>query len=96
MTNLLISRWYEKESEKINLMARSDDLNLSEKVRIYHYGQPKQFRKRSSILKLMTPVGLEEGHEACASALEANVNDHLLNPAQLEPSLRKSCSGRLS
>ena len=41
MTNLLISRWYQNESEKINLMARSDDLNLSEKVRIYHHGQHK-------------------------------------------------------
>ena len=33
----------------------------------------------------MTPVGLVEGHEACASALKAKVADHLLNPAQLDP-----------
>ena len=66
-------------------MSRSNDLNLSEKVCIYHHGQHKQFRKRSSILKLMTSEGFIEGHEACASALEANVASHLLNPAQLDP-----------
>ena len=33
----------------------------------------------------MTSEGFIEGHEACASALEANVASHLLNPAQLDP-----------
>ena len=33
----------------------------------------------------MTPQGLAEGHDACASALEANVANHLLNPAMLDP-----------
>ena len=54
-------------------------------VRIYHHGQHKQFRKRSSILKLMTPDGIVEGHQACAAALEANVVSHLLTPALLNP-----------
>ena len=34
----------------------------------------------------MTNEGLVKGHEACASALEANVASHLLNPAPLDPS----------
>ena len=85
MINLQISAWYEKESEKIKIMSRSDDINHSEKVRIFHHDQHFHFRKISSILKLMTPQGEVEGHEACASALEANVADHLLNPALLDP-----------
>ena len=85
MINMQISRWYEKESQKISLMARSDDINLNEKVRIYHHGQYKQFKKRSSILKLMTDDGIVYGHEACALALEANVASHLLHPAPLDP-----------
>ena len=32
----------------------------------------------------MRPQGEVEGHEACAFALEANVADHLLNPALLD------------
>ena len=30
-------------------------------------------------------MGLVEGHEACARALEANVAEHLLKPADLSP-----------
>ena len=66
-------------------MSRSNDVNLNEKVRIYHHGQHLQFRKRSSILKLQTPQGIVEGHSECAKALESNVSDHLSNPALLDP-----------
>ena len=55
--NLKISQWYSDESEKITLMSRSEDIKLNEKVRIYHHGQHRQFRKRSSILKLLTAEG---------------------------------------
>ena len=79
------SEWYKSESEKIALMSRQDDLTQNEKVRIYHHSQHQVFRKRSSILKLTTPLGLVEGHEECASALEKNVEDHLLEPANLSP-----------
>ena len=85
MVNLLISEWYEQESSAITLMSRSKDLNLNEKVRIFHHGQHHQFRKRSSILKLQTPNGIVQGHEECARALENNVSMHLLNPADLNP-----------
>ena len=64
---------------------RSNDLNQNEKVRAYHHGQHQQFRKRSSILQLQTPTGLATGHTECAKALESNVLNHLLNPANLDP-----------
>ena len=83
--NLKISRWYSDKSYKITLISRSEDLNLSEKFWLYHHGQHRQFRKRSSILKLLTAEGPVEGHKPCASALEANVASHLINPAPLDP-----------
>ena len=36
-------------------------------------------------MKLSTPNGIVEGHSACAKALEENVENHLLNPAPLDP-----------
>ena len=81
--NAKISNWYKNESEKISLMSRQADLNQSEKVRIYHHNQHQQFRKRLSILQLETPMGLVEGHEACARALEANVAEHLLKAQEI-------------
>ena len=44
LINLLISEWYHNESAAINILSRSNDVNLNEKVRIYHYGQHQQFR----------------------------------------------------
>ena len=63
--NIRISNWYQGESEKIPLISRSQDINLNEKVCIFHHGQHCRFRKRSSILKLSTPQGTVEGHDAC-------------------------------
>ena len=85
LVNLLISEWYQNESSMIHLLSRSNDLNLNEKVRIYHHGQHQQFIKRSSILQLQTPAGLVSGHLDCAKALEDNVTDHLTNHADLDP-----------
>ena len=87
LVNLLISEWYKNESAAINLLSRSNDVNLNEKVRIYHHGQHQQFRKRSSILQLQTPAGIVSGHHDCAKALEDNVTDHLTNQADLDPPL---------
>ena len=83
--NIQISQWYEDESKSITLMSRSQDINLSEKVRIYHHELHKTFCKNLSILKLQTLLGILEGHPACAKALEDNVAAHLLNPAPLNP-----------
>ena len=85
LVNLLISEWYQQESSAIHLLSRSNDLNLNEKVRIYHHDQHQQFIKRSSILQLQTPAGLVSGHLECAKALEDNVTDHLTNEADLDP-----------
>ena len=85
LVNLLISEWYQNESAAINLLSRSNDLNLNEKVRIYHHGQHQQFRKRSSILQLQTPAGIVSGHLDCAKALEDNVTEHLTNHTNLNP-----------
>ena len=81
--NILISEWYIAESNKIILLSRSNDVNLNEKVRVYHHGQHQQFRKRSSILQLQTPKGIVSGHNDCAEALETNVFNHLTNTADL-------------
>ena len=73
--NIRISLWYEAESDAIILLSRSEDINLGEKVCIYHHGLHKSFQKISTILKLSTPDGLSESHDAIAAALEANVAD---------------------
>mgnify|MGYP002637546871 FL=1 len=73
LVNLLISEWYKNESSMIHLLSRSNDLNLNEKVRIYHHGQHQQFIKRSATLQLQTPAGIVTGHLECAKALEDNV-----------------------
>ena len=54
-------------------------------IEVYHHSQHQQFRKRSSILKLQTPLGIVEGHNECAKVRETNVTDHLSNPAKLDP-----------
>ena len=50
-----IEQWYEKQSEKILLQSRSDEVSSNEKVRIYHHDLHKKHLKRCSILncKLM-------------------------------------------
>ena len=82
---LRISDWYSKESEKIILLSRSHDINLNEKVRIYHHDLHRKLKQKSAILKLQTPLGIVEGHHACAEAVEKSVADHLLHPANLNP-----------
>ena len=82
---LRISNWYKKESEKIILLSRAHDINLNEKVRIYHHDLHRKFKQKTAILKLQTPSGIVEGHNACADAVEKSVADHLLHPANLDP-----------
>ena len=82
---LRISDWYQKESEKIILLSRAHDINLNEKVRIYHHDLHRKFKHKTAILKLQTPSGIVEGHNACADAVEKSVADHLLHPANLDP-----------
>ena len=83
-----IQKWYEKESEKVLLQSRSDEVNNNEKVRIYHHDLHKKHLKRSSILKLQTEEGVIEGHQECASYLESQVGHLLLNPGVLDTAAR--------
>ena len=53
-----IEEWYQRESEKVLLQSRTDEVCTGEKVRIYHHGLHKKHLKRSSILKLQTEIGL--------------------------------------
>ena len=80
----LILMWYQEESQKVILQSRVDDVQESEKVRIYHHEQHKRHIKRSSILKLHPEGGdLLEGHEACSAYLEEQVRELLGKEAVL-------------
>ena len=84
-TKARIVEWYENESRKVVLQTRVDDVQESEKVRIYHHEQHKKSIKKTSILKLQTYEGLLVGHEACSSFLESQLANLLLHPDNLEP-----------
>ena len=82
---LRISKWFKEESEKIILFSRANDMNFNEKVRIFHHDLHRKFKQKSAILKLQTPIGIVEGHAACAAAVEESVEAHLQQPAVLDP-----------
>ena len=82
--HLLMEKWYIKESEKVQHQSRVREYQDNEKTSIYHHEIHKKTIKKSSILKLLTPNGLIEGHQACSSFLENTVQDLLLHPAQLD------------
>ena len=80
----LILCWYQEESQKVVLQSRVDDVQESEKVRIYHHEQHKRHVKRSSILQLHPEGGeLLEGHDACSTYLEEQVRELLDKKAVL-------------
>ena len=80
-----INDWYENESQKILVQSRLDDIQESEKVRIYHHEQDQKRIKRSAILKLKPGNELLEGHSKCAEYLENQVAELLSSPAILDP-----------
>ena len=81
---LKIENWFEKEVEKVKHQSRVDDIQVSEKVRIYHHEIHKKNYKNSSILKLNTDQGILEGHTACAKYLQNTVEALLMHPAKLD------------
>ena len=81
---LQIEDWYDQECAKISLQSRAEDIQQSEKIRIYHHEIHQKLIKKSSILRLETEKGILEGHEACAQYLERSVGDLLLHPATLD------------
>ena len=82
---LRIVEWFESEVEKVKHQSRVDDIQTSEKVRIYHHELHKKSFKRSFIMKLQTEHGLLEGQAACSQYLQKSVEDLLLHPALLDP-----------
>ena len=81
---LEIQMWHETECEKIKIQARSEEMDSSEKVRIYHHELHAKHIRRTSILKLKTDEGILEGHDACVQYLEKAVGELLLYPADLD------------
>ena len=81
-----IQEWYDNESRKVILQARVEDVQQSEKVRIFHHEQHKKTVKRSSILKLQTSEGVLQGHQACSEYLQKEAAKLLLHPARLDSS----------
>ena len=65
-----IQLWYQRASDKVKDQSRATEFQSSEKVTIYHHEIHKKLIKKSSILKLETPSGLVEGHDACDNFLE--------------------------
>ena len=82
-THASIEQWYSQESSKIKYQSLAEEHQDEEPVRIYHHELHRKKIRKSSILKLETPTGSLEGHEACAEYLEKVVEDLLLNPAVL-------------
>ena len=85
-----IQEWYECESRKIVLQSRVDDVQQSEKVRIFHHEQHIKHCRKSSILKLDTEEGVLVGHEACADFLMKQVIKLLGEPAILDSDAQKT------
>ena len=83
--NYNIIEWYDIESSKIVLQSRVEDVQQSEKVRIFHHEQHQKHLKKSSILKLDTEDGLIEDHQLCSDNLVGQIEDLLPNPAVLNP-----------
>ena len=71
-----IGEWYERESNKVILQSRVEDVQQSEKVRIFHHEQ-HQHCKRSPILKLDTETGLIQGHQAFSEYLTNKITSLL-------------------
>ena len=87
---LLINQWFEEQAEIVKLHAKLQDIDESEKVRIYHHQKMYSKRSVSSILKLKTPKGIIEGHDACAEFLNKEALNHLGVKPQLDAACQES------
>ena len=80
-----IENWYRKESEKILLQGKVEEINEAENVRIYHHELHQKKIKKSAILKLQIEDNkIIEGHSACAAYLEDSVAQLLHLPPLLD------------
>ena len=80
-----VEEWYDRECKKIAIQLKTDDIQQSEKIRIFHHEIHQMVIKKSAILKLDTEYGMLEGHKACAKYLEDSVAELLLHPGLLDP-----------
>jgi hypothetical protein len=94
--NMRIEAWYQVERSKIAIQAQIKDIEISEKIRIYHHSIHQKAVKKSSILRLQTETGLLEGHTACAEYLERSVAAHLLQPAVLDAASQEAMLSEVS
>ena len=90
LVNAEIDRWFEEESARILLQSKSDEVELNEKVRIYHHQLHSSKIRQSSILRLQTEGGLKVGHDQCARFLEDQVADLLTNPHVFDEGARET------
>ena len=72
----------QKKCKKIQLQARVEEFQSSEKTSIYHNELHKRSVKKNS--KLQTESGMIEGHADCAAYLEQSVENLLLHPRNLD------------
>lgn len=84
-----IRLWYKEASEKIKIHAKTNEINETENVRIYHHTNHQKHIKNSSILKLETENGIIEGHEECMKYIESNVEKTFGVPPELDETAQK-------
>ena len=68
-----IAEWFDQEAEKVKLHAKLDDIEQSEKVRIFHHDKLYMSNNKKSILKLKSGDEIVEGHTKCAEVLNDEV-----------------------
>jgi len=88
-TQVQIENWFATEVDKVKLQSRVDDIQLSEKIRIFHHELHKKHRSASSITKLKVGNQILAGHEACSNYLQLTVAEILGNPANLDAESQK-------
>ena len=86
IVHLKIENWFQKEVDKVKYQARVDDIQDSEKVRIYHHELHQKHIKKSSILKLKHENQIISGHGECMNFLHSKVAVLLGKKAQLDES----------
>ena len=89
-TQIEIENWFELEVERVKHQSNIDDVQISEKTRIYHHELHKKHYKRSSILKLKVGNVLLKGHSECAQHLEQLAANILENPANLNQAAQQT------
>ena len=78
-----LNNWYIQAAEKVKLQSRCEEIDSPEDTRVYHHELHNKQIKNSSILKLATERGTLYGHADCATYLEDQVKELLINKPDL-------------